>query len=115
LLKVIAHKECPACPFTYTILTGNTCFYADFDIQILGPLFLRPEPFDKVAEISPSGILELNQSAGDLTCESKGGSIGEEGRLSLSFCSAYWICVSLENTFAVQKFSVGPTMKIRSS
>ena len=50
----------------------------DFNFVILGPLTLRPKPFDKLGRVS-SGKLTLQMN--DMICESKGGSVGAEGWL----------------------------------
>ena len=48
-----------------------------FDLVILGPIKYTPDPFDPVAELDlSSGILYILES--DVTCESKGGSMGQE-------------------------------------
>lgn len=51
-----------------------------FSIVILGPFKLKPAPFTPIGGVdSSSGLLDIDLSTGnDLTCESKGGSIGEE-------------------------------------
>ena len=54
----------------------------DYQFILLGPLRYGPEPIEKLAETSSSGtssVQEVVLRVGDLICEHKGGSLGEEG------------------------------------
>lgn len=62
------------------MVTAVACCCIEWNFVLLGPLTLRPGSFDKVASIS-SGLLTLKQT--NLICESKGGSVGAEGKVSL--------------------------------
>lgn len=55
----------------------------DFEFVLLGPFKYTPTPFDVVAEKDSEGVLSLLMT--NLICESKGGSVGEEG--------GYIVCV----------------------
>lgn len=50
----------------------------EYKQNLLGPITLQPKMFSKVAEVSSSGQLLLQEPG--LMCESKGGSVGEEGK-----------------------------------
>lgn len=45
---------------------------------LLGPVKYQPEPFEVVADLDSEGTLELNEP--ETVCESKGGSMGNEGK-----------------------------------
>jgi hypothetical protein len=53
----------------------------NWEFIILGPLELKPEPIVPIAEPEPTGevVLDLDLVTRDMICESKGGSVGEEG------------------------------------
>ena len=44
---------------------------------ILGPFTYKPKPFPKLGNIGSSGSLSLDATS-EMTCESKGGSVGQE-------------------------------------
>lgn len=50
----------------------------DWKFYLLGPVTLKPDPIEKVAEIGSDGTVMLNEP--DLICETKGGSAGSEGK-----------------------------------
>lgn len=50
----------------------------EWEFVLLGPLVYKPDPFPKLAEPDPAGNLIVELTA-DLICESKNGTVGEEG------------------------------------
>ena len=53
----------------------------NWEFVLLGPLVFTPSPFDFVAEKTDTQMLRLLKT--NLICESKGGSVGEEGERTL--------------------------------
>ena len=49
----------------------------EFRQLILGPFTYKPKPFSKLGNIGSSGSLSLDATS-EMTCESKGGSVGQE-------------------------------------
>lgn len=70
-----------------------------FKQAILGPLLLQPKPFPDVAKLNDqTGLLTIQTSdIGDVTCDSKAGTVGIEGKLN-AIVSTCLTCTGLRLT-----------------
>ena len=59
----------------------------EYKKNLLGPYTWKPKRFSKMADVSSDGKLEIEED--NLTCKSRGGSVGEEGEyhVGINSCS----------------------------